>query len=338
MEMDVRMKPDFFKGRSLLSLLDLTDAEMLALIDFADELKQEKRQGRFGDRLLRRNVALLFEKASTRTRCATLTALTDEGGMGHYLASSDIHLGKKETIADTARVFGRMFDGIMFRGSAQATVEALAFWSGIPVWNGLTAESHPTQALADLMTIRETFGRLKGLRVAYVGDGGNNVACSLMRACAKAGMHFANATPFEMAPSEAVVSQARAMAEANGGSVTIEADPRAAVRGANVVYTDVWVSMGQEAETARRLRLLRPYQVDGALMEATGLLASNETIFLHCLPAFHNADTEASRELGALEVTDDVFESGFSRVFDQAENRLHTIKAVMAASIGRCFA
>jgi ornithine carbamoyltransferase len=321
------------KGRSLLSLYDVTDAEMLALIDLAAELKARRHAGIRGGLLEKRHVALVFEKASTRTRCAASVAASDEGATAEYLDSNGIHFGKKESVADTARVLGRMFDGIMFRGYAQKTVEMLARHAGVPVWNGLTDDEHPTQALADLLTIKENFGVLKGLTVAYVGDGRNNMATSLMQACAKAGMHFVNATPPELSPAADLVDKAARIAAANGASVRVVHDPRQAVRGANVVCTDVWVSMGEEKKFQERLQLLRSYQVNAALMAATGNLESGRVIFLHCLPAFHDANTAVTSGLGALEVTDDVFEAPYSKVFDEAENRIHTIKALFVASL-----
>ncbi len=321
------------KGRSLLTVHDLSDAEMLAMLDLSDWLKQRKRNGVRGDLLARRNVAMIFEKLSTRTRCATAVAVADEGGTTEFLGKGETHIGRKESIKDTARVLGRMFDGIMFRGFQQSTVESLARYSGIPVWNGLTDQDHPTQTLADLMTIREAFGTLRGIRVVYVGDGRNNVATSLMTGCAKAGMDFVNCTPEALSPARDILVTSREIATRNGGTVTVVADPFQAGRDANVVYTDVWISMGEEAEEAERLRLLRPYQVNQALMEATGHLVDGKGIFLHCLPAYHDSNTDFTRERGALEVTDDVFEAPYSRVFDQAENRVHTIKAAMVASL-----
>lgn len=319
------------KGKSLLTLGDLTDADMLALLDLAAELKQKKRRGEPGHLLERKNIALIFEKMSTRTRCAAAVAASDEGGRTEYLSSHEIHLGKKESPADTARVLGRMFDGILFRGYKQSTVELLACHAGIPVWNGLTDDSHPTQSLADLLTIREHFGHLKGLKILYIGDGRNNVANSLMEACAKVGTHYVNCTPTALAPRDDLVQSARQIARRNGGSVTILHDPAEAAAGANVVYTDVWVSMGEEAQQAERLRLLRPYQVNMDLLRRTGNVDQGRVIFLHCLPAFHDANTELTRELGALEVTDDVFSAPWSKVFEEAENRVHTIKAMFVA-------
>lgn len=322
------------RGRSLLHLEDLSDEEMVSLIDLADEFKRRKHMGIRGNALRRRNVALIFEKSSTRTRCAFTVAAHDEGGRAEYLDIHDIHFGRKESIADTARVLGRMFDGIAFRGYQQTTVEQLARHSGVPVWNALTDDWHPTQVLADLLTIRECFGQLKGLKVVYVGDGRNNVANTLMVGCAKAGMHFVNCTPRELSPSDALCRHVAQMAAARGGSVAVNHDPLSAVRGANAVYTDVWVSMGEEAKFQERLTLLKPYQVNMPLMQATGNLENGRAIFLHCLPAFHDSSTDVTRDTGPLEVADDVFEAPFSRVFDEAENRVHTIKAVMVATVG----
>ncbi|MBN1557494.1 MAG: ornithine carbamoyltransferase [Lentisphaerae bacterium] len=322
------------KGRSLLTLNDLSDAELAALVERAQELKAERRTGRRGNRLAHRHLALLFEKHSTRTRCAAAVAAADEGGCTEYLGAQDSHLGGKESVADTARVLGRLFDGILFRGYAHATVEQLARHAGVPVWNGLTDAAHPTQALADLLTIREVFGALKGLTLAYCGDGRNNVAYSLMLAAAKTGMHFVDCTPPALAPAEDRVAAARDIAGGNGGSVRVVADPREGVAQANVVYTDVWASMGEEDAFEERVRLLAPYRVDMALMQATGGLDGGRAIFLHCLPALHDRNTAVTRERGALEVTDDVFEAPFSRVFEQAENRLHTMKALFLATLG----
>jgi len=323
--------PELF-GRSLLRLADLSDEEMLCLIDLSVALKARRRAGVRGNLLQRRQVALIFEKSSTRTRNAASVAIRDEGGSAEYLTKNDIHLGSKESVKDTARVLGRMFDGILFRGFSQQTVATLAAHSGVPVWNGLTDHFHPTQILADLMTIRETFGRLKGLKVAYVGDGRNNVANSLMIGCVKAGIHYVNCTPDELTPDPALVREAREVGARNGATVEVCSDPKAGVVGANVIYTDVWVSMGEEAQKETRLRLLRPYQVNMDLMRATGNLGG-ELIFLHCLPAFHDFETAMTAESGALEVTDDVFEAPFSKVFDEAENRMHTIKALYVSAL-----
>ena len=322
------------RGRSLLTVDDLSDSEMLDVIRLAGELKTEKRRGGHGNRLLHKHIAMVFEKSSTRTRCAASVAARDEGGHAEYLSSHDIHLGKKESAADTARVLGRMFDGILFRGYKQETVELLAEHAGVPVWNGLTDQAHPTQTLADLLTVQEVFGRLAGLKLVYIGDGRNNVVNSLMLGCAKAGVEFVNCTPVELSPREDRVAHAEEVAARTGGSVTVVHDPAAAVVGANAVYTDVWVSMGEEAESARRVELLTPYQVNAALMQQTGNLDSGGVIFLHCLPAFHDHKTEMTRETGAMEVTDDVFEASYSKVFEEAENRMHTIKALYVAALG----
>ena len=319
-------------GRSMLRLADVSDEEMMSLIQLAIELKARRRAGVRGDLLHRRHIALIFEKSSTRTRNSALIAIRDEGGSAEYLTKNDIHLGAKESVKDTARVLGRIFDGILFRGFEQKTAATLAKYSGVPVWNGLTDLFHPTQILADLMTIQESFGRLKGLKVAYVGDGRNNVANSLMLGCVKAGVHFVNCTPKELSPDPVLVKEAVEVAARNGATVEIVHDPKAGVAGANVLYTDVWVSMGEEAQKEKRLKLLQPYQVNQPLVEATGN-AGGELIFLHCLPAFHDHETAMTAESGALEVTDDVFEAPFSKVFDEAENRMHTIKALYVSAL-----
>jgi ornithine carbamoyltransferase len=321
------------KGRSLLRLDDLSDAELFYLLDLAEEFKRKKHQGIRGDSLRRKNIALIFEKSSTRTRCAFTVAAQDEGGQSEYLGTHDIHFGKKESIIDTARVLGRMFDGLAFRGFKQETVEQLARYSGIPVWNALTDDWHPTQILADLLTIREYFKTLKGLKVVYIGDGRNNVANTLMIGCARAGMHFVDCAPAELAPPAELCREAAALAASRGGSVSVSTNPLEAVKGANVVYTDVWVSMGEEDKFAERLKLLMPYQINMELMKRTGNLDDGQAIFLHCLPAFHDFKTELTQSSGPLEVTDDVFEAPFSKVFDEAENRVHTIKAIMVSSL-----
>jgi ornithine carbamoyltransferase len=325
--------PKNMSGRSLLTLYDLRDEEMLALIDFAIELKAAKKAGKQRRLLDGMNLAAVFEKSSTRTRCATAVAGYDEGAHVEYLGKNDIHLGKKESVADTARVLGRMFDGILFRGFAHRTVELLAEHAGVPVWNGLTDDAHPTQVLADLMTVKERFGTLQGLKMAFVGDGRNNVCNSLMLGCAKAGMDFVNCCPPELSPSQVWVDRAQNAASRTGCSIQINHDPVSAVRGANVIYTDVWVSMGEEDVFNQRLALLKPYQVDMDMVRRTGQLDDGWLMFLHCLPAFHNNETELTKDLGALEVTDDVFEAEFSCVFEQAENRMHTIKAMMVATL-----
>jgi ornithine carbamoyltransferase len=320
------------KNRSLMTLFDFSDREMLDMIDLAIALKARRRAGVRGNLLHRRQIALIFEKSSTRTRCATSVAVRDEGGSAEYLARNDIHLGSKESVADTARVLGRMFDGILFRGFSQQVVEGLAQHAGVPVWNGLTDDFHPTQVLADLMTMQENFGRLRGLTLAYVGDGRNNMANSLMIGCAKAGVNFVNCTPQELMPSAELVARCRVIASGNGATITIGHDPLVSVRGANVIYTDVWVSMGEEDQKASRMALLSPYQVNACVVAATGN-CGGELIFLHCLPAFHDDQTLVTRETGALEVSDEVFEAPYSKVFDQAENRMHTIKALLVSAL-----
>lgn len=321
------------KGKSILTVKQLAPEEILYLVDLAQQLKRKKKRGVHGNLLKRKNIALIFEKSSTRTRCAFTVAAADEGAHTDYLGIRDTHFGKKESLADSARVLGRMFDGIAFRGYRHDTAEALARHAGIPVWNGLTDIAHPTQILADFLTIQEHFGRLKGLTVVYMGDGRNNVASSLMIGCAKMGMRFVNCTPPELLPEGNLLAEAEGFAALSGGTVQIVHAPREAVRGAHVVYTDVWASMGEEAEFEKRRKLLAPYQVTMDLMRETGHAGSGEVIFLHCLPAFHDHETEVTREIGAMEVTDEVFESPYSRVFDQAENRMHTIKAVMVATL-----
>lgn len=319
-------------NHSLLTLNDFTDEQMLEIIDLAIALKARRDAGIRGDLLRARNIALIFEKGSTRTRCAAAIAAREEGGNVEYLTRSDTHFGVKESVKDTARVLGRMFDGILFRGYAQKTVQQLKEYAGIPVWNGLTDDCHPTQILADLMTMKQNFGSIRGKKLVYIGDGRNNVANSLMLGCAKAGVHFVNCTPESLSPLPHLVQAAAEIAKHKGSSITVVNDPSEAVQGANVLYTDVWVSMGEEAKKAERLALLRPYQVNLELCKKTGNLGG-ELLFLHCLPAFHDDQTEASRETGALEVTNEVFEAPFSKVFDEAENRMHTIKALFVSAL-----
>ncbi|MFW5843384.1 MAG: ornithine carbamoyltransferase [Spirochaetota bacterium] len=306
-------------GQSLLTLLDLSPEEILSLLDTADRVKRERRAGEVHRRFEGKTMALIFEKRSTRTRCAFETAFAEEGGYPVFLSGQDIHLGVKETVEDTARVLGRMFDAIQFRGFAQRTVELLAEYSGVPVYNGLTDDYHPTQALADLQTFREAHGGFKGLRMAYVGDGRNNVATSLMIASAKVGLDIIIAAPEALAPRNETLAACQSLAEASGSAVEVAVDPKSAVKDADAIYTDVWVSMGEEEKSADRMALLAPYRVDAELMAATGKAS---TIFLHCLPAVRGN-----------EVTDEVMDGSASRVFDQAENRKHTIKAVMLASL-----
>ena len=323
---------DSLKGRSMMRLASFTDEEMLNLIDLAAQLKARRAAGVRGDLLHRKNIALIFEKSSTRTRNSTLIAVRDEGGNGEYLTRPDIHFGKKESVKDTARVLGRIYDGILFRGFSQKACEELSQYSGVPVWNGLTDDYHPTQIFADLLTVRETFGSLEDVTIAYVGDGRNNVANSLMIGCATSRVNYVCCCPKELEPDPAVLAESMAVAARNGVSVKLFNDPKQGVRGANVLYTDVWVSMGEEAKTQERIKLLKPYQINMDLMRATGNI-DGKLMFLHCLPAFHDSDTEVTKESGALEVTDEVFESKYSKVFDESENRMHTIKALLVSAL-----
>ena len=307
------------KGRSLLTLKDWTPEEVRRVLDLAHRVKKERAGGVRHQRFQGLTLALLFEKRSTRTRCAFETAFGEEGGHPVFLSTADIHLGTKEALEDTARVLGRMFDAIEFRGFKQSTVETLAKWSGVPVYNGLTDEWHPTQVLADLMTLEEAFGSLKGRRLAFVGDGRNNVANTLLVGCAQMGVHVSVAAPPSLHPADEVVRWARTMGGRTGAEILVTSDVAAGVKGADAVYTDVWVSMGEEEKGAERIALLSPYQVTEAMMEATG---RKEAIFLHCLPA-----------VKGKEVTVEVIEGRRSRVWDQAENRKHTIKAMMLATL-----
>ena len=326
------------KGRSFLKLLDFTPEEISYMLDVAADLKDKKKRGIPVDSLRGKNVALIFEKTSTRTRCAFEVAAHDLGMGTTYLDPAGSQIGKKESIADTARVLGRLFEGIEYRGYGQEIVEELAKHAGVPVWNGLTNEFHPTQMLADLLTIREHFGRVKGIKLTYMGDARYNMGNSLMVACAKMGMHFTACTDKKYFPGEELVKTCREIAEENGGSIRLTEDVPEGVTGADVVYTDVWVSMGEPAQIwEERLRDLAPYQVNAETMA----LAGKDAVFMHCLPAFHDHQTEIGKEIGEkygmaeLEVTDEVFESPQSIVFDEAENRMHTIKAVMAVTLGR---
>ena len=325
------------KGRNFLTLKDYTYEEITYLLDLAAELKEKKKKGIPVDCLRGKNVALIFEKTSTRTRCAFEVAAHDLGMGTTYLDPSGSQIGKKESIADTARVLGRMYEGIEYRGFGQEIVEELARYAGVPVWNGLTNEDHPTQMLADLLTIREHLGHLMGVKLVYMGDARYNMGNSLMIACAKMGMHFVACAPEKYFPDKALVEECRAFAAESGGSVTLTEDVARAVEGADVIDTDVWVSMGEPDEVwEERIRELTPYKVTKEVMEAAG----PQAIFLHCLPAFHDLKTKIGKEMGErfgisdMEVTDEVFESDRSVVFDEAENRMHTIKAVMLATLG----
>lgn len=325
------------KGRNFLTLKDYTDEEIMYLLDLAAELKDKKKKGIPVDTLRGKNVALIFEKTSTRTRCSFEVAAHDLGMGATYLDPKSSQIGKKESIADTARVLGRMFEGIEYRGYGQEIVEELAEHAGVPVWNGLTNEYHPTQMLADLLTIREHFGELKGKKLVYMGDARYNMGNSLMIACAKMGMHFTACTTKKYFPGAELVKLCEEYAEVSGGSVTLTEDVMEGTKGADVIYTDVWVSMGEPDEIwEERIQELTPYKVTADVMKNAG----EQSIFLHCLPAFHDLKTQIGREMGErfrledMEVTDEVFESVQSKVFDEAENRMHTIKAVMLATLG----
>ena len=309
------------KGRNFLKLMDYTPEEITYLIDLSQELKEKKKKGIRHDELTGKNIALIFEKTSTRTRCSFEVAAHDLGMHVTYLDPSGSQIGKKESIADTARVLGRMFDGIEYRGYGQEIVEELAKYAGVPVWNGLTNEFHPTQMIADMLTIREHLGRLKGVKFVYMGDARYNMGNSLMVTCAKLGMDFVACTNKKYFPNDELVKYCKDVAETTGASITLTEDVAEGTKDADVIYTDVWVSMGEPEDVwAERINDLKPYQVNAALMERTG---KDTTIFSHCLPAIKEK-----------EVTEEVFEGPQSRVFDEAENRLHTIKAVMVATLG----
>ena len=307
------------KGRSFLTLMDYSPEEIRYLLNFSHQVKKERKEGTFHQRFLGKTIALIFEKRSTRTRCAFETAFGEEGGCPVFLSIDDIQLGKKESVEDTARVLGRMFDAIQFRGFNQKTVEVLAEYSGVPVYNGLTDVYHPTQILADLLTVEEEFGSLKGRKICFVGDGRNNVANSLMIGCAKMGVHFTVLAPAALYPEQGLVDRSRVFAERSGADISVSSDIDKAMDGVDAVYTDVWVSMGEEDKLKERMDLLTPFRVTQELMERTH---KEESIFLHCLPA-----------VKGNEVTFDVIEGPSSRVFDEAENRKHTIKALMVATL-----
>lgn len=309
------------KGRSLLTLKDVTAEEIRHLLEISHQVKRERRAGVLSQRFLGKTLALIFEKRSTRTRCAFETAFGEEGGYPVFLSIDDIQLGSKESVEDTARVLGRMFDAIQFRGFKQSTVDTLAKYSGVPVYNGLTDLYHPTQVLADLQTVEESFGRLKGIRMVYAGDGRNNMANTLMIGCAKMGLHYTIAAPMDLWPEDKLVAECNAIIreERTGGSVAVTDSMAEAVKGAHVLYTDVWASMGEESKKEQREAMLRPYQVNDGVMDATG---NPEAIFLHCLPA-----------VKGQEVTAELLDGPRSKAWDEAENRKHTIKALMLATI-----
>ncbi|MGI6215815.1 MAG: ornithine carbamoyltransferase [Christensenellales bacterium] len=323
------------KGRSFLTLKDYTPDEIRYLLELASDLKKKKRQGKTGCALKGKNIVLIFEKTSTRTRCAFEAACYDEGGHVTFLSNSQ--MGKKESLEDTAKVLGRFFDGIEFRGFSQKTVEDLALYSGVPVWNGLTDLYHPTQALADVLTLMENTAKpLSECKFTYVGDGRNNVANSIMIICAKLGMHVCIVSPKELWPDKELHSYCETISRDTGANITVS-DELDAVKGSDVLYTDVWVSMGEEDKFKERIDLLEKYRVDSELVKKAD---NPNLIFLHCLPAFHDLNTEIGAQvyekygLKEMEVSDEVFRAPYSKVFDQAENRLHTIKAVMVATIG----
>lgn len=325
------------RGRSFLKLLDFSSEEIRYLIDLSKDLKSLKRAGINHDKLRGKNIVLLFEKTSTRTRCSFEVAGNDLGMGVTYLDAAGSQVGKKESIKDTARVLGRMYDGIEYRGFSQETVEALAKYSGVPVWNGLTDEFHPTQIIADLLTIEEKFGYLKGLNFVYMGDARNNMGNSLMVGCAKMGINFTACAPKELFPNEELVATCREIAKENNCTITLTEDVKEGTTNADILYTDVWVSMGEPDDVwEERIKLLKPYQVNKEAMAN----AKRTAIFMHCLPAYHDLETKVGKEvyekfgLKELEATNEVFESKQSVVFDEAENRMHTIKAVMYATIG----
>jgi ornithine carbamoyltransferase len=328
--------PVNLKGRSLLSLKDFSQEEINFLLDLSVDLKAKKRAGIRGDLLAGKSIVLLFEKASTRTRCAFEVAAFDEGAQVTFLTNSQ--MGKKESMEDTAKVLGRYYDGIEFRGFKQETVEGLAKYSGVPVWNGLTDLYHPTQILADFMTVREHVTKpMNKVKFVYVGDARNNMGRSLMIGAAKMGMHFVGVAPKQLFPDQELVEEMKETAAYSGAKIEFTEDIAAGVKGADVLYTDVWVSMGEEARFEERIKMLEPYRVNMKMVELTG---NPDVIFMHCLPSFHDLETEIGKEihkkfgLKEMEVSDEVFRSRHSVVFDEAENRMHTIKAVMVATIG----
>ena len=325
------------RGKSYLKLLDFTPAEIRYLLNLSKDFKSMKRSGVPHKYLDGKNIVLLFEKTSTRTRCSFEVAGRDLGMGVTYLDPGSSQMGKKESIPDTARVLGRMYDGIEYRGYSQQLVEELAKYAGVPVWNGLTDQFHPTQMLADLLTIEEKLGRLKGVNFTYMGDARNNMGNSLMIGAAKMGMDFVGLAPKELFPSKELVDEMKEVAKTTGATITLTENIDD-VKGADVIYTDVWVSMGEEDQFAERIKLLEPYRVNAEMMAKTG---NPDCIFLHCLPSFHDLETVVGRDihekfgLTEMEVSDEVFRSPASKVFDEAENRMHTIKAVMVATIGR---
>lgn len=329
-----------FQGRSLLAEKDFTKDELMYFIDFSIHLKELKAKGIPHRYLEGKNIALIFEKASTRTRAAFTVAANDLGAFPEYLGKDDIQIGNKESVEDTAKVLGRMFDGIEFRGFQQKNVELLAEHSGVPVWNGLTDQWHPTQMIADYMTLKENFGELEGLTLVYTGDGRNNVANSLLITGAILGVNVHIVTPKALFPDDDLVNLAKEYGKQSGSSILITDDVTEGVKGADALYADVWVSMGEEDKFEERVKLLKPYQVNMDMVQATG---KETTILLHCLPAFHDTETDYGKmverkfNVSEMEITDEAFRSSHARHFDQAENRMHSIKAIMAATLGNLF-
>lgn len=329
--------PINLRGKHFLKLLDFSPKEIRYLLDLSRDLKRAKYAGNEVAHLTGKNIALIFEKTSTRTRCAFEVGALDQGAHVTYLGPTGSQIGVKESIKDTARVLGRMYDGIEYRGFAHETVEELAAYAGVPVWNGLTDKFHPTQILADFLTLEEHKGSLKGLKFVFVGDARNNMGNSLMVGCAKMGMHFVALAPKALWPEEALIAECQKVATETGATLTFSEDVNQATKDADAIYTDIWVSMGEPDEVwVERIALLKPYQVNMAMMEN----AKADVVFMHCLPSYHSLETEIGRQiyekfgLPELEVTDEVFESKYSIVFDEAENRMHTIKAVMVATLG----
>ncbi|XEO94313.1 ornithine carbamoyltransferase [Latilactobacillus sakei] len=334
------MTNSVFQGRSLLAEKDFTKSELEYLIDFSLHLKDLKKKGIPHHYLEGKNIALLFEKNSTRTRAAFTTAAIDLGAHPEFLGKNDIQLGKKESVEDTAKVLGSMFDGIEFRGFSQKVVEDLAKYSGVPVWNGLTDEWHPTQMIADFMTVKENFGKLKGVTLTYVGDGRNNMANSLLVTGSMLGVNIHIVAPDSLQPTQEVRDLAEGYAKETGSKNMITSDVDAGVKGSDVLYTDVWVSMGEEDKFEERVKLLKPYQINMDMVKKTG---NENMIIMHCLPAFHDIETEYGKKIDEqfgiqeMEITDEAFRSKYARQFEEAENRMHSIKAIMAATLGNLF-
>ncbi|MSD84396.1 ornithine carbamoyltransferase [Lactobacillus curvatus] len=334
------MTNSVFQGRSLLAEKDFTKSELEYLIDFSLHLKDLKKKGIPHHYLEGKNIALLFEKNSTRTRSAFTTAAIDLGAHPEFLGKNDIQLGKKESVEDTAKVLGSMFDGIEFRGFSQKVVEDLAKYSGVPVWNGLTDEWHPTQMIADFMTVKENFGKLKGVTLTYVGDGRNNMANSLLVTGSMLGVNIHIVAPDSLQPTQEVRDLAEGYAKETGSKNMITSDVDAGVKGSDVLYTDVWVSMGEEDKFEERVKLLKPYQINMDMVKKTG---NENMIIMHCLPAFHDIETEYGKKIDEqfgiqeMEITDEAFRSKYARQFEEAENRMHSIKAIMAATLGNLF-